>query len=580
MAIRRSIVLYRSMSHDTVHPPDLVGECVALAISALMLVGVVRIGPFFLSIVRSRDELQSRTCDLHNRVRELNCLFAMADLLNRPGTSLEDVLQGTVDLVPSGWQYPQITCARVLWDDRTFATGNFEETPWSQSSDLLVGGRPVGCVQVCYLQEKPPCDEGPFLKEERSLINAIAERLGRVIERRQAEEDRAALQKQLNQAQKMEAIGLLAGGVAHDFNNLLTVIRGNAGRVRGMLAADHQAQEALIVMEQAAQQATGVTRSLLTFSRELPVEKKPVDLCALVEDSTRLLRRMIPAAIELEVQIRREPPLWVSADQTQLQQVVLNLAINARDAMPDGGTLRVAVAPAGEPGAAELPGSSTSAARYALLEVADTGVGMPPETRERVFEPFFTTKERGQGTGLGLSVVHGIVEDHGGDIEVQSEVGRGSTFAVFLPCTQPDLLSEPSTPSAITPRGQGELILLAEDDAHVRGLIALTLESLGYRVLQASDGAAVLDMCDQHRQELRLFILDLDLPKRSGLDCLSQIRQRGMTTPVVAITGNVTVGRDIPDDKTVLMCKPFDMPELARIVWEALGKNARQEAQP
>lgn len=580
MAIRRSIVLYRSLSHDTTHPSDLAGESVALAISVLMVVGIARIGPFFLSIVRSRDELQSKTRDLRERVKELDCLFAMADLVNRPGASLEDTLQGAVDLIPSGWQYPEMTCARVLWDRRAFATSHFEETPWKQSCDLVVQGERVGCLEVCYLQEKPPRDEGPFLREERSLINAVAERLGRVIERRQVEKEKTALQKQLHQAQKMEAIGLLAGGVAHDFNNLLTVIRGNAGRVRGTLAADHEAHEALTVMEQAVQQATGVTRSLLTFSRELPVEKKPVDLCAVVEEATRLLRRMIPAAIELEVDIRREPPVWVSADQTQLQQVVLNLAINARDAMPNGGTLRVAVAPASEPGARKPEDSSTSAVLYACLEVADTGVGMLPETRERIFEPFFTTKERGQGTGLGLSVVHGIVEDHHGHIDVQSEVGVGSTFAIVLPCVHPELASEPTTPWPITPQGHGELILLAEDDPHVRGIIALTLQSLGYRVLQAGDGLAVLEMSEQYRQSVRLFILDLDLPKRSGFDCLAEIRGRGMKTPVVVITGNVAAGRGIPESETVLLCKPFAMPELATVVYAALGGKAWQEAQP
>ena len=155
MAIRRSIVLYRSLSHDTTHPSDLTGESVALAISVLMVVGIARIGPFFLSIVRSRDELQSKTRDLRERVKELDCLFAMADLVNRPGASLEDTLQGAVDLIPSGWQYPQITCARVLWDCRAFGTSHFEETPWKQSCDLVVQGERVGCLEVSRRRTLP-----------------------------------------------------------------------------------------------------------------------------------------------------------------------------------------------------------------------------------------------------------------------------------------------------------------------------------------------------------------------------------------------------------------------------------------
>ena len=579
MAVRRSIVLFRSLSHDVTHPPDPAAEWVALAISVFMLVGVSRIGPFFLAVLRSKEELRKRSYDLGERVKELNCLYQMAGLIEQPDVSLEQVIQGTAELIPPAWRYPELACARITLEGQAFATANFKDTPWKLGRDIMVRGKRVGDLEVCY-REKPALeDEGLFPREEQHLVKAITERLGRTIERVRAEEDREMLQEQLHQAHKMEAIGLLAAGVAHDFSNLLTVIRGHADRAGAMLADGDGARKEVELIREATHRAADLTRALLTFGRKLPTDKSPIDLRTVVQESERLLHRVLPAAIKLDVDIASEPPLWVNADQTQVHQVILNLAINARDAMPDGGALRVSLSSMAESDVQNLPGTLALGGQLACLVVTDTGAGIPPEFQTRIFEPFYTTKPRGQGTGLGLSIVHGVIREHGGHIEVKSELGKGTTFTVFLPCIPSGEAAQQAAPAMITPTGKGELFLLAEDDQHVLGMIASTLDSLGYKVVLASDGVSVLEMYAQHAEDIRLLILDVDLPEKSGPECVKELRESGLNTPAIMITGSVDFDAATLDDKTILLRKPFGMPELASTVSEALGRDPGQEAQ-
>jgi PAS domain S-box-containing protein len=387
--------------------------------------------------------------------------------------------------------------------------------------------------------------------------------------------ERVSLEDQLRQAQKMEAIGQLASGVAHDFNNLLTVISAHAELAKASVPDDHQVLDSLAIMEQAVQQATGVTRSLLTFTRKLRTEKKPLNLCSVVDDTAQILRRTLPASIELVIAARCSPEPWVHADRTQLQQIVLNLALNARDAMPEGGALHITVSPA-----AAIDGAGTTdgaGPRYARVTVRDTGVGMAPEVRERMFEPFYSTKPRERGTGLGLAAVHGIVDECGGIIEVSSAPGAGTTFSVALPCISPEEpVDSPDGDTAI-PRGAGELILFAEDHQQVREVIASSFIARGYEVVQAADGESLLKRFDEHRQRVQLLVLDVDLPNMNGLKCLQRIRASGARTPAIVITGSV--GAELgphADEHTILLPKPFLMPDLARLVRDQL-EQARGE---
>ncbi len=393
-----------------------------------------------------------------------------------------------------------------------------------------------------------------------------------IARRKRAETDRDALREQLHQVQKMEALGQLAAGVAHDFHNLITVIRGYATQACASLLPDHAARQALRSILDATQQASGLARSLQTFSRKMPIEKRPVDLCRVVNDAVRLIRPTLPASITLEVDNPCDLPLWVEADPSQLHQVLLNLALNARDAMPDGGQLHVAVR-ASHP----EPGRRSRTAGKATVIVTDTGVGIPPENLQRVFEPFFTTKPRERNCGLGLSIVQTIVEEHRGTIEVASRPGQGTTFTVSLPQTEPGQTSGQTDQPQEMPRGNGELILLAESDPHLGGIIALTLESLGYEVMQAADGRFIPEIARKRRERLRLLILEADLPGCHGVTCLRLLQEEGLLPPAIVLTGqSEPQDSEIPADVSTL-ARPFEMPELARTVYNVIHADTQKE---
>jgi len=374
-----------------------------------------------------------------------------------------------------------------------------------------------------------------------------------ISQRKQAEAEKAQLQEQLHQAQKMEAVGQLAAGMAHDFSNLLAVILGHAEQAAKLLAEDHPARRPLAMIEQVAQQAMETAKSLLMFSRRLPSEKSVLDLRALVRESARLLRRLMPANIALTVEEDDESPLRVNADAIQLQQVLLNLILNARDAMPTGGSLVVRVLPHNAAPSGNGMSSRPCPPARACVEVTDNGVGMPPESVSRVFEPFFTTKQRGQGTGLGLSIVHGIVQAHGGRVEVESEPGGGSTFRVILPCVH-------AATEEAARQGEGGVALLASGHRLLREIMVTALRSQGYQVLQASDGRAAIRCCEHHRGEIRLAVLDANLPRIRGSDCIKRLRSKGDQTPVILISDD-EVPADVADGRTLLLGRPFTVPE-------------------
>ncbi len=414
----------------------------------------------------------------------------------------------------------------------------------------------------------PVREEGTFLRDETGRVVRMLGVLQDVSERQRAEAEQAHLQRQLHQAQKMEAIGQLAGGVAHDFNNLLTVIMGSVDLLRTELRRHGGREEGLQAIAEAAEQAKGVTRALLTFSHHLPPEKRAIDLADVVGRAMKLLKRLIPAAVECTVVAEPGTPLAVDGDATQLQQVLINLAVNARDAMPHGGALRVTLGRRDHP---ELG----PACPY--VGVQDTGVGMSPETAHHIFEPFFTTKARGQGTGLGLAIVHGIMTEHGGHIEVQSTPGAGTRFTLVFPPARGLCGNEVADERAV-PRGQGELLLVAEDYEQLRRLFVSELSDLGYRVVPCADGHALLQAWAAHGPQVRLLVLDVDLPKADGLECLRVIRGHGDHTPALLLTGSVEASVAArPDQHTHLLRKPFLMRELSLLVAELLAHAAPAE---
>jgi len=374
------------------------------------------------------------------------------------------------------------------------------------------------------------------------------------------------LEEELRRFQKMEAIGQLASGVAHDFGNLLTAIFGFTSLARRTLSPNHPAVRSLDRVDDAAKQASGVTKALLTFSRGGTSEKRVIRLGVVVDDAVRLLRRTLPANIEIRAGLDGRRPVFVKGDATQLQQVVLNLAINARDAMRSGGKLSIMV-----DSAPPTPGQGGDGQGDARLTVTDTGAGMTPEVMARIFEPFYTTKAPGEGTGLGLAIIHGIVKDHGGAIHVRSEIGKGSTFTVVLPAAEPESTPDPARRAPAIRTGKGELILLADSHPYIRELIASMLVSLEYQVIQCIDGDSLIERFGQNREQTRLVILDAEISGSSGRKCLAQIRAAGGEMKAILLAGQMTSDPAGEDPRTTVLPKPFQMNELAAAVAAALG---------
>ncbi|MBE2213990.1 MAG: response regulator [Opitutaceae bacterium] len=385
-----------------------------------------------------------------------------------------------------------------------------------------------------------------------------------ILWRRRAERALRQAEEHLRASQKLEAVGLLAGGVAHDFNNILQVIRGHAGFLREALPATAaQEREDVQTIEHAAERATQLTRQLLAFSRKQALNVGPVDPNALVNDMVKMLRRVLGEHIELRVTPLPEPCL-LTADRGQLEQVILNLCLNARDAMPGGGRIgielkRVTIEQAdlGERGDLK-PGP------HLVLTISDTGAGMSPEVRRRIFEPFYTTKETGKGTGLGLAVVYGVVRQHEGAIRVYSEVGKGSVFRVMLPLHEGESTPAGPVPEDSAPRGRGT-ILLAEDDPQVRRIAERVLTGNGFRVLTAADGQEALGIIARHHAEIRLAVLDVLMPRVNGRQVYDALRARHPGIRVLFCSGysaEMLPPGASPGEGFALLNKPFTAREL------------------
>jgi PAS domain S-box-containing protein len=386
---------------------------------------------------------------------------------------------------------------------------------------------------------------------------------------------RKQLEDQLRQSQKMEAVGRLAGGVAHDFNNLLTAILGHADLLLEG-ATEHDGHHAdLTEIRRAAQRAAGLTSQLLAFSRKQILQPKVLDLNTVVTGMGTLLRRLIGEDIELR--IVPAPGLGaVEADPGQLEQVILNLAVNARDAMPRGGKLTVETANVDLDEAYARQRVAVQPGPYVLLAVTDTGVGMNEHVKAHVFEPFFTTKAQGKGTGLGLATVYGIVQQSGGFIWVYSEPGRGTAFKIYLPrkAASPQEL-EPVPTREGSHAGSGT-ILLVEDEAAVRKLASRVLEARGYTVLPAADGLQALDTVERHPGAIDLLITDVVMPQMSGRELADLVRPRRPATKVLYVSGytdDAIVHHGVLDAGVMFLQKPFTPDSLARKVKEILGRN-------
>ena len=388
--------------------------------------------------------------------------------------------------------------------------------------------------------------------------------------------ERKSLEAQLHHAQKMEAVGRLAGGVAHDFNNVLSVILAYVMLLGTTLEADDPRRADLEEIERAAGRAAGITRQLLAFSRQQVLEPRVLDLNEVVQGARGMLGRLLGEDIHLTWKL--EPALRrVFADAGQLEQVLVNLIVNARDAIHGGGRIII------ETGNCELDEEYSARhagvrpGRYVMLAVTDSGVGMDRETQSRIFDPFFTTKPAGKGTGLGLPTAYGIVRQCGGDIWVYSEPGRGTTFKIYLPeSTTSQPTASPPPPVGPQPRGD-EALLVVEDDEQVRGAACALLRRLGYRAIEAADAADALAAIEAQPGEIQLVVTDVVLPGMSGLELVNRIVAAHRDLKVLCFSGyteEIAMTRGLLDIGVAFLQKPFTAESLARKVRQVLDGPA------
>lgn len=386
--------------------------------------------------------------------------------------------------------------------------------------------------------------------------------------------------QQFRQVQKMEAVGRLSGGIAHDFNNLLTVIMGYSKLINQEV--EHLPPETakgiasdLEGLDRATQKSAALTRQLLTFSRRQVLEPQVCDLNEIVNELEKMFRRLLTERVRMYLSCRAAASsVWV--DRGQMEQVLMNLVVNARDAMPDGGTLTIRTR--SEELTGELPTATgtAQAGQYAVLTVQDTGGGIPPEVQDHIFEPFFTTKEAGQGTGLGLSTVYGIIRQSNGYIDVSSEVGEGTTFSIYMPLTAVRASAAPANVCAPAPGGV-ETVLLVEDDEAIRTMLSRILHDNGYTVIEAENAGEALLIAEELSNTLHLVVSDVVMPHVTGDRLVSRIREVRPEIPALLISGYPESVRDDSDagDRTTLLIKPFEPATLLRHVREALDRRGR-----
>ncbi|MBN1273915.1 MAG: response regulator [Candidatus Aminicenantes bacterium] len=648
----------------------------------------------------AEEERDRHYRNLTERVKELKCLFNISNLAVRAHKSLDETLQATVDLIPPGMQYPEITCARITFEGREFATANFKETPWTLSADISTSrsdSEVIGSLLICYLEHKTDADEGPFFREERHLVNDIARQLGILIEREKAEQalresekglkeaqrlasignwlwnldtgeltlsdemydiiglkrntkaldfarhekcytpeswrqfqdavetarktgepyeielevirenkpnrqvvargvplkdgegkifglrgtlqditEHRLLDAQLRQAQKMESIGRLAGGVAHDFNNMLSIIMGNAEFVLNDLPEGSPQCDSIVEILKTAQRSTDLTRQLLAFARQQAAAPMVIDLNKTVEGILRMLHRIIGENIDLLWKPCRDiEPLCI--DPAQIDQILANLCVNARDAIgPNVGKITIETGKKSfnkkyctvHPGF--IPGE------YVLLAVSDDGCGMDRETQEKIFEPFFTTKEVGKGTGLGLATVYGMIRQNKGFIKVYSEPGQGTTFNIYLPPSSEKGISPPAIRTNVSvPRGH-ETILLVEDERSILKMAKKMLERLGYTALIANSPTEAVRIAKKHAGEIHLLITDVIMPEMHGNDLAKKLKTIHPAIKCLFMSGymnSIIAQRGVLDDDVNFIQKPFSQRDLGFKVNEALGKE-------
>ncbi len=528
------------------------------------------------AILRSNADVEAETAKRTTQLAKINAALRIE---NQARLQAENRLQQTVSLLNATLDSTADGILVVSNEGKVTSCNKKFIEMWHLSCDSSIGKEDKAVLERVIDQLQSPSD---FLERVRSLYTDLSAtsfdvlyfKDGRIFERYsqpQRIDDKIMgrvwsfrdvtrarnLELELRQSQKMEAIGRLAGGVAHDFNNLLMLISGYVTQLmeNPSLAEGYGTCEQILAT---TRRAASLTKQLLAFSRKQPDAATTADLNLILLNLEPLLRRLLSDQIQLEVSAAADPQA-IYADVSQIEMMIMNLAVNAQDAMPEGGQLSIATTTR-TLSSRDDEGNATSR-EFAILEVRDTGHGMTPEVMARIFEPFFTTKQLGRGTGLGLSTVLGIAERAGGRIDVQSEPNRGATFRIYLPKIKA-VPAEHVQPSASTPGGGTETILLAEDESGIRAMTRAYLEALGYRVIEAVDGAEAIRRSMEYAGPIHLVLTDLLMPGMRGDSAVRAIRSHRPGVKAIFMSGYTD--QDVAADPAAILNKPFEFPELGR----------------
>jgi two-component system cell cycle sensor histidine kinase/response regulator CckA len=380
-------------------------------------------------------------------------------------------------------------------------------------------------------------------------------------------------ERRAQQQERLAAVGQLAAGIAHDFNNIMAVITLYAGMLARTPDLPAGVYERLGTIHEQAHRASGLIQQILDFSRRAVLERGPMDMTVFLKEQAKLLERTLPESIKVQLVYGKDEYV-VNGDPTRLQQAVMNLAANARDAMPEGGRLRIALDRVRFEDVEQAPLPDMLPGEWVTVSVSDTGVGISPDALPHIFEPFFTTKEIGEGTGLGLAQVYGIIRQHEGAIDVKTEAGVGTTFTLYLPALAVSHPQSPPLAREQPQQGHGETILVVEDSAATRQALVSSLEMVGYQVLQAANGQEALALYEQHAGEISLVLSDVVMPEMGGQALLRALKERDPAVRVVLLTGHPLEEREFEDLYALglrdWVLKPLSVEQLAAVVARAM----------
>ena len=564
-------IAYVVLHHGTVgvlDPDQVYNHAAALASpwTWAAIHGVFVLGTSIVSCIAWRlnelatSDAQAAAQRFHDLVQTLDAVVWEADPAMERFTFVSRQAQQVLGVPPARLQEEPGLWRRLIHpDDRERTVDAYAACVRGGAENQIAYRMVVGDDRVVYVSDIVHVERDET-GEARSLRGVTVD----VTERR-------SLEEQVRQSQKMDAIGLLAGGVAHDFNNLLSVILGRTDLMR----EEHpEMARPLALIESTAQRAAGLTRQLLALGRQQVLQPRVLDLGAVVQNLVPMLRRVVREDTELLIDVRG--PHYVEADPVQLEQVVINLVVNARDAMPSGGRLTMDVAESDLDGRTTVRRIGAPAGRYVSLRVADTGIGMDAATLTRIFEPFFTTKEIGRGTGLGLSTVYGIVSQSNGDIEVQSKPGQGTAFTVYLPQVAAPAAAPKPEPAPERPSAGTETILLVEDAHDVRALVCDVLSGRGYRVMMADGPVEALSLASSTSEPIDLLVTDVVMPNMNGLALAERLLLDHPQMKVLYMTGysaDVINAHGAPRPGSLIQ-KPFTARQIMGRVREALTADA------